>query len=371
MAKPWRAYRVTLRVVSPLHLGWRTVGNLQQTRLYVTGRVLWGALTARLARDAQIASGAINYATMGEQVDDMLAFTYLYPSIDKQRVTPWPWRESRDEFAWTFLSSYVSTAIGDGYVATAGSLHETECIATHGRVSDPADPGRPVYLLGYVFSHPECTLDWQRALDSLVLGGERSYGWGRVALVAGGIERVHDDDVCFRSFKPDLYGGRPALVAREDAKLLAHTACSNAATHAGVWLNPQNREDTDALWSQSQEDSDDAGDVSDDDGATEEMDDRDGDIEPFIGRETADVGSVTNGGFGARRSTVSICWTPGSACITGERFYIGPRGIWHAEPIAMSTGPSALSSISATSTSRRADKRKDAAREQRKRRKGR
>ena len=43
----WRAYKIVLRLRSPLHIGRGKVGNLQRTRPYVAGRNLWGALTAR------------------------------------------------------------------------------------------------------------------------------------------------------------------------------------------------------------------------------------------------------------------------------------------------------------------------------------
>ena len=44
----WTVYRVTWRLLAPMHIGWRKLGNMQQTRPYVTGRNLWGAFTARL-----------------------------------------------------------------------------------------------------------------------------------------------------------------------------------------------------------------------------------------------------------------------------------------------------------------------------------
>src|SRR5213082_2804295 len=73
-AMTWTAYRIVFRLLSPMHIGWRKVGNLQQTRPYVLGRSLWGALTARLTR----ISGSNDYSEIGEQVDQQLAFTYFY-----------------------------------------------------------------------------------------------------------------------------------------------------------------------------------------------------------------------------------------------------------------------------------------------------
>jgi hypothetical protein len=89
----WTAYHVTLRLLAPMHIGWRKLGNLQQTRPYVTGRNLWGALTARLTREL----GSNKYEFVGKQVDDCMRFTYFYPSVSKDNVEPWPWRKNDAE----------------------------------------------------------------------------------------------------------------------------------------------------------------------------------------------------------------------------------------------------------------------------------
>ena len=90
----WTAYQVSFRLLSPLHIGWRKLGNLQQTRPYVPGRSLWGALTARLTRELV----GCNYRCIGAKVDKELAFTYFYPSIQHNSVTVWPWPCQWDEF---------------------------------------------------------------------------------------------------------------------------------------------------------------------------------------------------------------------------------------------------------------------------------
>src|SRR5437588_6306984 len=99
----WTAYQVSFRLLSPLHIGWRKLGNLQQTRPYVTGRTLLGALTARITRE----QGSNEYTEIGKLVDKQLTFTYFYPSrghfltltkpISRQipnwqRKVNWPWR---------------------------------------------------------------------------------------------------------------------------------------------------------------------------------------------------------------------------------------------------------------------------------------
>ncbi len=156
----WTAYRITWRLLAPMHMGWRKLGNLQQTRPYVTGRSLWGAFTAMLTREL----GHNDYGRVGAQVDKDLAFTYFYPSVDTEAVTIWPWPQLEneyfsEEFAWLFLGSYASTALENGRSAEERSLHETEFIAPYTR------NGQPVYLIGYIFEREGCQLDWQNILD--------------------------------------------------------------------------------------------------------------------------------------------------------------------------------------------------------------
>ncbi len=270
----WTAQQIRFRLLSPLHIGWRKSGNLQQTRPYVTGRALWGALTARLTREA----GKANYPEVGQWVDERLAFTYFYPSDCLNCVRLWPWGESWDEFAWTYLGSYVSTSLADGHAAEEGSLHETELIAPRTRY------GKPVYLLGYIFQREdwdELKLDLETTLNKLQIGGERGYGWGRLVLCK---EETAPPEVeqCFQVFKfdKDANAGKPVLEAlSNDARLLAHALADGEDTAA--------------------------------------------EIEPLLGRLTDKYGR-----FGQLPSTAEICWKPGRNVLSGSKFSIAEKGIW-------------------------------------------
>ncbi|MCI0488664.1 MAG: CRISPR-associated protein [Blastocatellia bacterium] len=263
----WTANPICLRLLSPMHIGWRKSGNLQQTRPYVTGRVLWGSLTARLTRE----SGEADYGGVGTQVNEQLAFTYFYPSTKQDRVTLWPWKDKWDEFAWIYMGSYVSTSLEDGHSAEEGSLHETEFISPYTR------EGKPVYLVGYIFARDDCKLEWKEILSNLQFGGERGYGWGRVALIEN--NGSNPPDKCFEEFEFIGDQDRPTLKALANAKILAHT-------------------------------------IPDGDSA-------DGEIEPLVGRETNSEGK-----FGQSHSKAQICWKPGKTVSTGDNFSIGYKGIW-------------------------------------------
>lgn len=288
----WTAYRVTFRLLSPIHSGWRKVGNLQQTRPYVTGRSLWGALTARLTRE----HGSSDYHGIGKQIDKQLAFTYFYPSIttNPDKVELWPWPDKQwDRFAWTFLGSYVSTALENGRSAEEGSLHETEFIAPYIRNYLSDNEPEPVYLVGYIFEKDipasdeqdvdkqKVVSNWKKVLDKLQCGGERSYGWGKLHL-EGEAEKVKDGK-CFDYTLLDTKD-RPQLMATDNNRhLLAHTQIDSV--ERGVA------------------------------------------IEPLLGRETS-----SNTSFGKSFSNPEICWVPGGKVNAGETFQILEKGVWKQLP---------------------------------------
>ncbi len=201
----WTPYLLNLRVLSPIHIGWKKTGNLQQTRPYVTGNTLWGALTARLVRDL----GTNNYQEIGKKVDDELKFTYFYPTAAKDDVKIWPWNNF-DEFSWQFLSSYASTALSCK-TAEEGTLHETEYISPKTR------NGNQVYLIGYIIEKDGCNLNWIEALNRLQLGGERGYGWGRVELI-GKPEKLK---TCF-DYVFDGMEDLPQITVPKEKPILAH-----------------------------------------------------------------------------------------------------------------------------------------------------
>ncbi len=170
----WKAYSLQLRLESPLHIGLRKIGNVQMTRGYVPGWVLWGAFTARLCRDL----GSQEYGAVGKRVREELAFSHFF--LDRlgagQRLLPWG--PTAPEFAYQHLHGVTNTALRNGSTKEDGSLHETECLLPVSR------DGKAVVLCGHIFERKGCELNWRSAAERLSLGGERSYGWGKVSLVA-------------------------------------------------------------------------------------------------------------------------------------------------------------------------------------------
>jgi len=230
----WNVYRVVLRLRSPMHIGRGKVGNIQRTRGYVTGRVLWGALTERLTRDRKQGKGPATdseaYAGVGQRVHSHLAFTYFYPTTDPddtEYLRPWD-----DGFRSRFLSTYTSTALAyPQQSAEEGTLHEVEFLSPR-----TLNTGEPVYLVGYIFAR-EGAPRWQSALKRLQMGGERGYGWGWVEPVDD--PQPWDGQPLFDwyALEPDTWP--PVLRAEKEALLLAHALAAdfndNGKLHRAVY----------------------------------------------------------------------------------------------------------------------------------------
>lgn len=88
----WKQYRIAFRLLSPLHIGYRKVGNLMQTRCYVPARVLWAALTVRITRDCGKGCNGKDYTEIGSNVEKYFHFGYLWPAISRNgqsKVEKW------------------------------------------------------------------------------------------------------------------------------------------------------------------------------------------------------------------------------------------------------------------------------------------
>ena len=286
----WNAYLLVFSLLAPLHVGWRKVSNLQQTRSYLTGKNLWGSLTARLARDVSAYGG--DYIKAGEDVNKYLKFSYFYPiknSPDSLKQMDfweneiiWPWEQSNNynTFSWHFLNSYAGTALSGNRSAEEGSLHETEFISPVTRENEQ------VFLVGYVFERVDCPekLQWKGLLNKLQFGGERSYGWGRVKLYDEEPEKLTQNGTQCNCFAYTVCLDNeigPIVNLNQNNSLLAHTLIDKTEYKCI------------------------------------------GSVEPLVGRHTARAEF-----FGGKTGSHNICWVPGSKVIAGEQFIIKDYGIW-------------------------------------------
>lgn len=280
----WSAYQVVFKLSSPIHIGCGKIGNLQRTRSYVIGRVFWGALTMRLTRNKISNSPAIDseeYKKVGNEVHSHLAYTYFYPATKSNGTikVEWPWQQE-NYFRYRFLSSYTSTALSyRQHSASPGMLHEVEFLSPK-----TINTGEQVFLLGYVFEHKDCKLQWKEACERLQFGGERGYGWGDVELINN--EKLTGVEIFQGKIELTLTEDRPiiSLTSKEAKKhLLSHT-CANSITATG-------------------------------------------EVEPLVGREWRSYNSQ-NRYIGQHIEYNGIYFSPGSEVDEEKKFEITDFGLW-------------------------------------------
>ena len=279
----WTHYRLRFRLLSPMHIGYRKVGNLMQTRPYVPGKNVWAALTARLTRDYHNGGDAEMYKCIGRLVQENFRFGCLWPSTNKDAPS-FPWEDP--QFDYRFLGSYASTALNyDRRAAEEGLLRETEYIAPVAR------DGQPVYLVGDLWVReddlPKALNSWQEAFQKFQLGGERTYGWGRVRCCTDWQAGQSRQGTTIAGYTWEERNDDVILTVPEGGKLTAHARAAGEDAISGVI----------------------------------------GLVEPLVGWER---NNASDSHSPWRLSSATVCWAPGSWVEHEVKVRIGENGIWEA-----------------------------------------
>jgi len=268
-------YRLVFRLLSPLHIGYRRVGNLMETRRYVPGKVLWAALTARLTRDKHDGRQGSEYRDIGLLIHRHFRFSYLWPSTDGE-LPYFPWDGG---FDYLFLGSYAGTALDyDRRAAEEGLLREAEFIAPVTR------EGEKVYLLGDLWVDeplPPDLANWRDVLEGVQLGGERGYGWGRVHREKCDADGTDHGDLG-RGIQWEVQGSDVILAIPEGVHITAHALAAGDGALQGVT----------------------------------------GPVEPLVGWERRE-----NGGYRLTED-VRIAYAPGAVATRRLSVRVGGHGVW-------------------------------------------
>ncbi len=202
----WQMYRWVWKLDSPIHLGLAPSGILNRTRLFISARTIWGALTAELSR-RRAGNSFPNYESVGRELQQSVRFTYLFPAekinrnwfawlptfkspqVDGEEIKEFPYwinentnkkSLSSREFRKRILSSRPSTAIHPGrFSAEEGTLREMEVIEKHWKSEDVEN--RQVAFVGYVFIRSDASIgDEIFEINELFVGADTRYGLGRI-----------------------------------------------------------------------------------------------------------------------------------------------------------------------------------------------
>ncbi|MGC1119526.1 MAG: hypothetical protein WBA22_00410 [Candidatus Methanofastidiosia archaeon] len=292
-------YRLTYKALSPLHIGYKQIGFLKTTRYYITGRAVWGAVTANVTRHLIDTPTSNDYERVGEFVRENIRSTYFFPKVEST-VYCFIYKNeelkygdlSKNQFEKTFIHSFVSTALDRTGTADEGTLHETEYIRDKVRMKDDI---KNVYWVGYLFVGEKRKDDLEirtkekdftvaegskvmkasEILKRIEIGGERNYGFGKLEL-EGTLEKANE------IFGHQLDGDRI-----ESEIALSHVKYEEIAYT--------------------------------------------GDVEPLVGREWGEGGSGRKTFIGHGRDRVSrgVYFVPGTCFGDKGKFEVADYGIWN------------------------------------------
>lgn len=294
----WKCYGLIYRVLSPVCIGSQRLGMIQRTYYYISGRVMWGAITATLTRTLykENSPTAKDYHEVGELLKNSILPTYFFPTLNSNGSSPLTPKFTETgihyggltpaDFEKQFIGSFGQTAIkAQTLTAEDGSLHETEFISP--KTGDKHN--RQVYFVGHIFvkegvKHNYKSINWDsgdvklgKVLSEIFVGGERTYGFGKLVLEKQ-ILGIANDLFGYKLLLGDV---RPKVAVTEDMPISAH------AEVEGITISR-------------------------------------GDIEPVVGREWCEE----RGGPGRRISNAKVCYIPGSVVEKTVIFEVGEYGIW-------------------------------------------
>lgn len=203
----WESYKLVFRIKTPLHIGAGTnMGVIDQTRHYVPGKTIWGAVTAKIGKQFGLKKFKA-WNKLGEFIRENMIFTYMFLQDDEifspnysENGFGYGMKDnqffiSKEEFERRYITSFVSTAIEENKSAEEGSLHEIELISNRNK-----ENGNKLKLIGYVFINPKGAsqeysieentklsdgnknIDLFESIEDLQIGGERNYGFGKLEI---------------------------------------------------------------------------------------------------------------------------------------------------------------------------------------------
>jgi len=295
----WNVYRLVYQALSPIHIGWHTLGYIKLTRHYIPGKNIWGAMTANLTRTYG-AKGIDGYKEFGDLLKTKILTSYFYPALDFNKpLLPHFTKQGLcygvhavedctakddnyivEEFERRFIGSFGQTAIlPQSNSAEDESLHESEYISHCIKKNREYEP---VFFVGYIFLKKEADFNGRKvglttgdvrlmpAIQELFVGGDLKYGWGRLKL-----QNIQKDEGC----EEKMFGYKFSLNSE--------SVCIKIPERFPIPAHLRIESDFKVK----------------------------GDIEPLVGRQWGTVRDSEGkeiGGAGREISNAGICWVPGS-----------------------------------------------------------
>jgi hypothetical protein len=193
MNKKW--YRLAFQQKDPIHIGNVGYGVLAETRIFIPGWTMWGALVNKYIWDKGCSEEDIEM--IGTYFETISCF---FPSFEKTGDVMLPNYEdgafclgteqnntnfTEEDFRALFTDVFVSTAIDAiSQAAKKESLHEIEMILPKSKEAI-GETNKKLYWVGIlgIDEKNHDVLDFLHEGLIIFVGGERRYGFGKIELV--------------------------------------------------------------------------------------------------------------------------------------------------------------------------------------------
>ena len=177
--KKW--YKLVFKQIQPIHIGQGSYGVVNETRIFIPGWTMWGALTK--AYNLQKGN------KLSENQDLFKNISCFYPCFDnegKDVLFPefrngefYLGNYSEEKFKAKFVDTFISTAINPKYnSAQDESLHELNIILPGGKKDyRENEKEEQIYWSGVIELE-----DNTEVPDEIYIGGDARYGLGKMVL---------------------------------------------------------------------------------------------------------------------------------------------------------------------------------------------
>lgn len=173
-------YKITFKQIQPIHLGHKKHGVINETRAFITGQMMWGALTNAYGHLKKWSGEDYENKENKELFENISCF---YPIVNNVELLP-NFKEgefylgdcSETKFRQKYVTTLLSTAINPNTLnAKDESLHELDVILPNN-----------LCWVGYV----KCNKEILKELKEIFIGGDSRYGFGLMKLES--IEKATD-----------------------------------------------------------------------------------------------------------------------------------------------------------------------------------
>jgi len=206
-------YKLVLEQKQPIHIGFKKYGVLAETRIFIPGQTIWGALTKAYFLSLNENERKKYSSISDEKIQKLFEqITCFYPYIDEGTILKPNFKNgefhlgglSEKEFRLLFVDSYTSTAIlSETRTAKDESLHEIEFILPKPKkslentklwkklVEEWGYKGENLKWIGLI-NIDEKLKDEINNLE-LFIGGDSRYGFGLMKIMRDKIIEADDN----------------------------------------------------------------------------------------------------------------------------------------------------------------------------------